>query len=372
MVEKNIKNKTVILSGGGTGGSVTPLLAIAEELLKEDEEHDLHLVFVGTKTGPEQEMVDAFRQEVGSLEFISLTSGKWRRYFSLRNFLDIFKIAAGFFQASWLLYKLKPAVVVSAGAFVSVPLVWAATLQKIPVLIHQQDVRPGLANKLMAPFARVITVTFEKSISDYGARAVWVGNPIKELSLADKQALLQETRDKYNLNSEQPVILVTGGGTGAVAINKLIFKSLAGLSARYQIIHLTGRGKSVESNLNYSNYHTQEFVSPHEFLGLAITADLIISRCGMAALTEIAVLNKAAILIPMPNSHQVDNAAIFLKNQAALVLDQTELSSEKLVKEINRVFDDILWKEKLSANTVKVIRRGAAATLAGIIWEMIK
>jgi len=372
MTEKKIANKIILLSGGGTGGSVTPLLAMAAELIKEDEQGKLNLLFVGTRSGPEQEMVAAFNREIGPLRFLTITSGKWRRYISFRNFLDVFKIIVGFFQAFFLLSRQRPAVVISAGAFVSVPLVWAAALKKIPVLIHQQDVRPGLANKLMAPFARVITVTFEKSIDDYGARAIWVGNPTQELSPADKQTLIKEIRNKYNLNFDQPVILITGGGTGAVAINKLVFKSVKELGARYQIIHLTGRGKSAFPALEYNNYHFQEFVTPQEFLGLAVTADLIVSRCGMAALTEIAVLNKAAILIPMPNSHQVDNAAIFLKNQAALVLDQTELSSQKLIDEINRVFDDILLKEKLSANTIKVIRRGATATLIGIIWEMIK
>lgn len=371
MTEKKIANKIILLSGGGTGGSVTPLLAMAEELIKEDEHKKLNLIFVGTKSGPEQEMVAAFNREIGPLRFMAITSGKWRRYFSGRNFLDVFKIGAGFFQAFFLLSQERPAVVVSAGAFVSVPLVWAAACKKIPVLIHQQDVRPGLANKLMAPGARVITVTFEKSIDDYHGRAIWVGNPTKELSLADKRELIQETKNKYDLNSTQPLVLVTGGGTGAAAINDLIYKSIRELSTYCQVIHLTGRGKSAQPAIENASYHWREFVSPRESLGLTAVANLVISRCGMAALTEIALLNKATILIPMPGSHQVDNAAVFSRSQAAVVLDQSELTPEKLVAEVRRILADSALREKLSSNTVKVMKRGAVETLAGIIGEMI-
>lgn len=372
MREKKSANKIILLSGGGTGGSVTPLLAMAAELLKEDEQGKLSLLFVGTKSGPEQEMVAAFNREIGSLRFVALTSGKWRRYISFRNFLDVFKIITGFFQAFFLLTRQRPAVVISAGAFVSVPVVWAAALKKIPVLIHQQDVRPGLANKLMAPFARVITVTFEKSIDDYGARAIWVGNPIKELSTSDKENLIRETKNKYDLNERLPLVLITGGGTGAAAINDLVYKSIPELSAYCQVIHLTGRGKSAQPAIANANYHWREFVSPRESLGLTAAADLVISRCGMAALTEIALLNKATILIPMPDSHQVDNAAVFLRSQAAVVLNQGELTPEKLVAEVRRILADSALKEKLSSNTVKVMKRGAVETLAGIIWEMIR
>lgn len=371
MIEKKISNQIILLSGGGTGGSVTPLLAMAAQLLKEDEKGKLSLFFVGTKSGPEQEMVAAFNREIGPLQFIAITSGKWRRYFSWRNFLDVFKILVGFFQAFFFLSRQRPAVVISAGAFVSVPLVWAAALKKIPVLIHQQDVRPGLANKLMAPFARVVTVTFEKSIDDYRGRAIWVGNPIKELSASDKEDLIRETKNKYDLSGNLPLVLITGGGTGAAAINDLVYKSIQELSAYCQVIHLTGRGKAAQPAIANTNYHWREFVSPRESLGLTAAADLVISRCGMAALTEIALLNKATILIPMPGSHQVDNAAVFLRSQAAVVLNQVELTPGKLVAEVKRILNDSALREKLSSNTVKVMKRGAVETLVGIIGEII-
>ena len=163
----NKKIKTIIFSGGGTGGSVAPLLAVAEELLQEaGASSGPRLIFIGTKNGPEKEMVASFNAEIGKMEFLSLISGKWRRYFSIHNLLDIFKVVAAWFRSFGLLAKYHPDLVISAGAFVSVPLVWAAAAKNIPVLIHQQDLRPGLANKLMAPWARVITVVFEKSLID--------------------------------------------------------------------------------------------------------------------------------------------------------------------------------------------------------------
>ena len=155
-------NKKIMLSGGGTGGSVTPLLSLAEELIKEDK--DIDLSFVGAKNGPEKELIAGFKGK--EIRFLTLPSGKLRRYFSAANFFDIFKIIGAFFKSLAVLRQERPAIVISAGSFVSVPLVWAAACRRIPILIHQQDIRPGLANKLMAPFARVITVTFEKSLID--------------------------------------------------------------------------------------------------------------------------------------------------------------------------------------------------------------
>jgi UDP-N-acetylglucosamine--N-acetylmuramyl-(pentapeptide) pyrophosphoryl-undecaprenol N-acetylglucosamine transferase len=215
----------IILSGGGTGGSVTPLLAVAAELLKEDVKPEF--IFVGSEFGPEKELLANFSGGV-NIKFISIAAGKWRRYLSWRNLLDVLKIGQAFFQSLKLLRQEKPDLVMSAGSFVSVPLVWAAACRRIPILIHQQDIRPGLANKLMAPLARVVTISFEKSFADYGPRAVWTGNPVSDLSVyLDKQS---ETRKKYNLQPNLPLILVIGGGTGALAINKLIKAAQARLA----------------------------------------------------------------------------------------------------------------------------------------------
>lgn len=372
-----------MFSGGGTGGSVAPLLAVAEELWKEADSKeadfrksgssDLRFVFVGTKSGPEREMVAAFNKEIGPMEFIPLISGKWRRYFSLDNFLDIFKIIAAWFQSFGLLTKIHPDIIISAGAFVSVPLIWAAAYKKIPILIHQQDLRPGLANKLMAPRARAITVVFEKSLLDYGPKAVLAGNPVRQLVNIQDENLVRKLKAEYSLDNSIPLIFVSGGRLGATGINRLVFKAASGLAGNCQIIHLTGKGKMPEeaSLLKINNYHVREFLDNRELSTLISLSDLVISRAGLGTLTELSYWRKPAILIPMPNSHQEDNAAYFAQERAALFMNQAELTPEKLTAAVKDVLVDSSLKRELSNNIGKIMKRGAAGTIAGIIWEIV-
>lgn len=365
--------KTIVLSGGGTGGSVAPLLAVAEELRRGSGSFDLRFAFVGTKDGLEREMVAAFNQEVGPMEFVPLISGKWRRYFSIHNLLDIFKVIAACFQSFIVLKKIHPDIVISAGAFVSVPLVWAAAAKKVPILIHQQDLRPGLANRLMAPWARAITVVFEKSLIDYGPRTILAGNPIRRPASVQDENLVKQLKAEYSLDNSIPLILIVGGGTGATGINRLIFKAASELARDYQVIHLTGRGKLPEDAglLNIKNYHVLEFLDNRLISVLMSMSDLVVSRAGLGALTELSYWRKPAILIPMPKSHQEDNAAYFVKAKAAVRLDQAGLSPEMLIKEINHILGNPILKKELGNNIGKIMKRDAADTISGIILEII-
>lgn len=368
----NGETKKIMFSGGGTGGSVTPLLAVAEELMKDGP---VDLIFVGSANGPEKDLVASFNDslapDTAQMVFVSLKGGKWRRYSSWRNFWDIFVVLAGFFRAFNVLRRFSPDLVVSAGSFLSVPLVWAAALKKIPVLIHQQDIRPGLANKLMAPFARTITVTFEKSLIDYGPKAALVGNPIKDLSgYAAKTAA---TKQKYSLNLNQPLVLIFGGSTGATAINELVFKEVKNLSASCQIVHLAGKGKLADNRVpNIVNYHPLEFVDNEEALNLMVASDLVVSRAGLGVLTELSALAKPTILIPMPDSHQEDNAALFARQGAAVVLNQKKLTAEELTAAIKNILNDEKLRTRLGGQIAKMIKPGAAEKIAAIIWEMVK
>lgn len=362
----NKKKTTIIFSGGGTGGPVTPLLSIASELLKDRA--DLNFVFVGTKFGPAKELISNFKEK--EIKFLTIPSGKWRRYLSIQNIFDIFKIVGSFFKSLAIINQEKPDLVISVGGFVSVPLVWAAALKKIPILIHQQDIRPGLANRLMAPFARVITVSFEKSLTDYGPRAVLTGNPLKDISEYQSQGI--ETRNKYGLIIDEPMVLIIGGGTGAVAINNFIIESLPELLNFCQIVHLTGHGKKIEPETNSKKYQAFEFLDQNEVLRLMAASDLIVSRCGFGVLTEIAAFNKAAILIPMPHSHQEDNAAIFKVREAAVVMLQDDLNAEKLSSEIKNILSDTKLRGRLSHNISKIMKPGAAQNIAAIVWEILE
>ncbi len=374
MPSVNKLKKTIILSGGGTGGSVTPLLAVAKELLSVNDE--LELLFVGTDTGPERSIVANFRTPKGvSLRFRAIPSGKLRRYFSWRNFSDLFKIITAFFVSCRLLRQERPGVIVSAGGFVSVPLVWAAYFLNIPVIIHQQDVRPGLANRLMAPVARLVTVTFEKSLRDYGQKAAWIGNP----SPGHNQEVVDAaaTRLRCGFCANKPLVLITGGATGSVAINNLVFSAAKSLSSRAQIMHLTGKGKLPDSSKLESlkllpDYRLAEFMQNDDLLQLMASADLIVSRCGLATLTELCALGRPAILIPMPDSHQEDNALVFEKAKAAVVLNQKDLSPLKFSEEIFQVIFDSQKKEELARNISRVMKKDGADIMASFILEILK
>ncbi len=360
-MKQNSKKVKVILSGGGTGGSVAPLLAIAQELKKN---YDFNFLWVGTKNGPEQNMA----KEAG-IYFQAINSGKLRRYFSWENFLDIFRIFLGFLESLYLIFKYKPDLILSAGAFVSVPLAYAAWILRVPIIIHQQDVRPGLANKLMAPVARVVTVAFEKSLKDYGKRAVWVGNPVRESLKLDISQ--EEARDRLGLKKDMLTCLIMGGGTGALVLNKLVLESLNEITRFCQIIHITGRGKMFNLE-KYNNYYAFEFLGESELALAYCSADLVISRCGMGALTELSFLAKSTILIPMPDSHQEDNARIFAKARAAIVLDQKTLNSEEFVLNIKKILENKRLRQDLSNNISRVIKRGSSREIAKIACNILK
>ena len=386
--EKNVNR--ILLTGGGTGGSVSPLLALAEALKKipptpfnkggatekpplvKGAKGDFDFLFVGTKVGPEKKMVE----EKGT-KFKTICSGKFRRYISLRNLIDPFFILIGFFQSIAILLVWRPKLVISAGSFVSVPVIWVAWILRVPVLIHQQDARPGLANKLMAKFAKTITVTFEESLKYYGKKAIWTGNPARR-SLEITNDKLQMT-NKFGFKNNLPVVLIMGGGTGAMAINELVWKSLGELIKFCQIIHVTGKGKNKGDPISKSeigsprshNYSSFEFLDAKQMAEAYASADIVVSRCGLGTLTELSYLGKPSIIIPMPDSHQEENAKIFKEKEAAIVLNQKKLTPEILTDNIKKLLDDDVLRSMLRNNIQKVMKRGANEKIINIIHEIL-
>lgn len=355
----------ILVSGGGTGGSVSPVLAVVEELKKLKPK--VEILFVGTNKGPERTMV----REQG-LKFVGIPAAKLRRYFSIQNVLDIFVFIFGFIHAFLAVRKFKPDVVFSVGSFVSVPVCWAGKLSGAKIVIHQQDARVGLANKLVAPFADSITTAFEfTSKSFYSgsglltkrwkAPAQWVGNPVRR-DVFEKNDHL----DFFQLKTNAPVLLVLGGATGSTQINRVIIESLPKLLKSYQVVHVTGMNRSKE-NFTHPDYHPFEFLKFKQYAAILKKADLVVTRAGLSTITELSALGKVAVVVPMPGTHQEDNAMILKFTSSAIVLNKRDFNSEVFPKLINDLTFNPEKQKILSANMSKLLPADAGEKLAKII-----
>lgn len=346
-----MKKQLIILSGGGSGGPVTPLLALAPDLQAAGYE----LAWVGTESGIERGMVAE-----AAIDYYAIPAGKLRRYVSLTNLLDAFRVLAGFFAALSLLKRLKPSLVMTAGAFVSVPLVWAAWALRIKIIVHQQDIRPGLANRLMAPFADGVTVTFEKSLKDFGKKAVWTGNPVR--------AAFRNVVSRKKVG-DRPRVLVLGGGTGAAALNELIISCLPQLTAIADVVHVTG-GKANKKEA-IAGYAAHDFLSEADMAQAMADADLVVTRAGLGTLTELAYLGKPTIIIPMPDSHQEENGMEFSRKRAAVLLEQENLTPESFSSLIGRSLAERDVLQMLSMNISNIMRRDAGNAIVAMVKKII-
>lgn len=363
VVDKNIPDRyKVLLSGGGTGGSVTPLLALVEGFAAAGKGYQYR--WLGTRSGPERAMVEA----VG-IAFESMPSGKWRRYFSWRNFLDPFLVAAGFFKSLRVIGTWRPDLVLVAGGFVGVPLVWAAALCRIPIVIHQMDRRPGLANRLMSPFARLITVALESSLKDYGRKAVWTGNPVRAAirAAADDRALLAE----FEIQEARPLVVAFGGGTGASALNELVSAVASEICRRADILLVSGNDKVPTNTMTVKGFHIRPFLDASAMAAVLRRADLVVTRAGLNALTELAYLKKPAIVIPLPDSHQEDNAELVYLARAGSVLDQSELDAERFLAAVETALADEEWRREAGERLHRLMRPDANERFAQAIEEVL-
>lgn len=305
----------ILFSGGGTLGPVTPLLAI-HDMIKVAYPKATYL-WIGTPYGPERQLV-----EDQGIQFRTIAAGKLRRYVSFVNLLDPGRFLVGFMQSLWILSQERPAVCISAGGYVSVPLHWAAWLLRIPTWVHQQDVRVGLSNHLMAATATVVTTALK---THQGAlpkdKTYWLGNPVRvEITTGDPAY----AREIFDLRDGLPVVLAIGGGTGSKRINDLVAEALPHLAALTNIIHVSGSDRPQETlqdlSTQYDNYRVYPFLL-RELKHAYAAADLIITRGGFGSLTEIATLQKPAIIIPKPG-HQDENVRFLADVGAVVWLDQ--------------------------------------------------
>ena len=324
--------KTILLTGGGTAGHVTPNLALIPSLKAAG--YDIR--YIGSYNGMERKLI-----ENAGIPYDGISSGKLRRYFDLKNFTDPFRVLKGYAEALKLMKKYKPDVLFSKGGFVAVPVVLAAKHYHIPTIIHESDMTPGLANKLCIPSAKWVCCNFPETLQYLPPKkAVLTGCPIrKELSEGSREAALKLT----GFSADRPVLMVMGGSLGAVAINNAIRENLDELLKQFQIIHLCGRGH-YDTSLDGKNGYKQFEYAKKELTHLFAATDLIISRAGANAICELLALKKPNILIPLPASQsrgdQLLNAASFEKSGYSYVLQEEELTSNTLLKAVQYVYDE--------------------------------
>ncbi len=322
--------KKVILTGGGTAGHVTPNLALLPAL----KENGYEIRYIGSYHGIEKELI-----EKAGIPYHGISSGKLRRYFSLKNFTDPFRIMKGYFQARKILKREKPDVIFSKGGFVAVPVVLAAKHRHIPVIIHESDMTPGLANKLCIPSARKVCCNFPETLKYLPEeKAVLTGSPIR------KELLSGSPLSGYKftgLSSKKPVLLVIGGSLGSVTVNTAIRNILPELLKKWQVIHLCGKGNLEESLKNLEGYVQYEYISA-QLKDLFAMSDLMISRAGANSICEILALRKPNILIPLSaaasRGDQILNAESFKKQGFSEVIQEEDLTDETLLALIEKVY----------------------------------
>lgn len=351
--------KKIVMTGGGTAGHVTPNIALFDSLQKDG--YEIH--YIGSYEGIEKGLI-----EDKKIPYYGISSGKFRRYRSWKNLTDPFRVLHGFFQARRLLGRIRPNVVFSKGGFVSVPVVMAAKTRHIPVIIHESDLTPGLANKLAMPSVTKVCCNFPETLPYLPKeKAVLTGSPIRqELLHGNKQA----AKDFCGFTGDLPILMVMGGSIGSVYINNAIRGCIDTLLTKYQIIHLCGKGNIDESLKDKKGYAQFEYISEN-LPDLFAAADLVVARAGANSICELLALHKPNILIPLSRNasrgDQILNANSFAKQGFSAVLEEEEVTSEKLMATI----DDVMAHRSKYIDAMKNSgQMNAIETIMGLIEEV--
>lgn len=361
----------MVFTGGGTGGHIFPGIAVAEILIKKNL---ADISWIGSSAGRDREIV-----ETAGIKFYSVPSGKLRRYFSLWNFIDVFKIIGGFFSSLFLLKKLKPDVLFSKGGFVSVPPCYAAKFLGIPVVTHECDFSPGLATKLNSRVASRILLSYDETANFFPGvvknKCTVTGNPVRDGFFS---ASPEKGRSFLGIDSSDPVILVLGGSSGAESLNELIYGCLRDFCGRFIVVHQTG-GKipklpreildSADNFKAQKRYFPVDFISK-EMPDVLAYATIVVSRSGAGAVWECAAAGKPMILIPLEKGSsrgdQLENAAWFEKRGAAMVLSGENVSREKLKEAVDSILDEKSGRDLLNSMAAAALELGGAESRDGM------
>ena len=369
------KTYRIVLAGGGTGGHIFPLIPVAKELRAQLGDATEILYF-----GPTGELEQTIMQDA-SIASIRIASGKWRRYFDLRNVSDVFKNIIGFVQSLYHLYRHMPDAVFSKGAYAAVPVVFAAWVYRIPIVTQDSDATPGVANRIMGKFADRIAVAYPSATRYFEpSRVAITGNPIREGLLLGN---VDRARERFLCPADKPTLLILGGSLGSQAVNRAVIRILPRLLERFFVIHQTGPSNYDEA-VERIKEHTlgdttgklvlKPFFDIGELSDAFALADLILSRAGANTISEIAAVGKPALLIPLPsaaNDEQRMNAYEIARAGGALVLEESNLGENILLGKIEGLMNDAELRRKM-ASALRVFYHADAATrIAESIGELI-
>lgn len=367
----------IVFTGGGTGGHFFPILSIIRELKQRaEDEHilDLQMFYIGPDTFAE----DLLKEE--QIVIIPIASGKWRRYFSLQNFIDVFKIASGIVQALWNMFLIMPDVVFSKGGYGALPTVVAAALFRIPLIIHESDAIPGKVNRFAARFADRIGIAFNAAGEFFPKdKVALVGIPIRKRILGGNR---DEAKESLGIFSQQPVVSFIGASQGAQKINESVVEVLKELTDAYEVLHQTGaknydsvtaEAKAVLEFTHKERYHPFGFLSESAIRDFYVASDLIVSRAGASSIFEIAAWGKPSILLPLHNSaqdHQRKNAFEYAGLGAATVIEDDNLTPHILLNEIKKILDNPELMKKMGLAAQQFARIDSAQIIAEEILKL--
>ena len=385
-----LNKNLVCFTGGGTGGHIYPGLAVADELkeIAKKNNIELKIYWLGCSKGMDKNIVEKGIGPDGKAtadKFYGIPSGKLRRYFSMKNFSDMFRIIAGFFKAYHILRKTKPCLLFSKGGFVSVPPCFAARLLKIPVYTHECDFTLGLANRINFKSAKCMFVSYEETKNRISAenqkRVIVTGNPVRPVFYNTNAERGFDFLQIDKTSLKKPVLMVLGGSSGARQVNELIFNNIDYLCKNFLVVHQTGL---VNSNENKSAELVQKYgdsYKPYNFIydqmpDVLSAADIVLSRAGANSIWETAVLKKPMVLVPLCGSgtrgDQVDNAEFFTQKNAAIMLLGKDVDSEHLVEALDKLQDSENRKTYTQALEKIIPEKKPALNIAEIIFKELQ
>ena len=372
MSRKKIK---IALTGGGTGGHTIPLIAVVRELSRrrQVEALNLNFTYIGPRQGSQQIKLEK------NIQIKLIVTGKFRRYITfssiLFNFIDLFKILIGFLQTFFYLIFDRPSVIFSKGGYGSFPTVVTAWILKVPVILHESDSILGATNKILSRFEKKIVLSFSTTTSYLPKeKLIVLGNPIRTELFGGN---LQEAKKEFAIQSDKPVLLVTGGSQGARQINDLVLKNLKTLAQNYEIIHQAGEKNysSIQKTVSDSidSYHVYAFLNENQMKLAYAISQLIVARAG-AGIFEKAALGKPSILIPLPTSaagHQLKNAQIYEEAGACIVLDPFSVTPNQLLNTINQLMANKQRLQTMSEAALRFSKPNAARDIAKLILKTV-